>query len=179
MHAASCLSLSLRTVEGSVSQDVKDTVATWATRFGKENLFGNSISARLEATEMAVYEPVDEPDKKQARIVFEIDVTEDMCNTLGNLHGGCIATLIDMCSSLTLPLLAQHVDRSKIVHVSVSLNTTFHAPIPLGCRLKIVNETLSFGNRAATAKTEIFDKTHGRLAASGVHVKMVPSVAKL
>jgi len=31
--------------------------------------------------------------------VFELTVTDDDCNGLGNLHGGCTASLIDVCST--------------------------------------------------------------------------------
>ena len=31
--------------------------------------------------------------------VFELTVTDDDCNGLGNLHGGCTASIIDVCST--------------------------------------------------------------------------------
>jgi len=114
-----------------------------------------------------------EDGRKQARGMFEITVDESMVNHYKNMHGGCIVTLIDLCTSLTL------IAASDIMHVSQVLNTVFHAPAPLGAKLRIVAETMSLGRRALSVRCEIWDVTNSRLAATGVHVKMAPSPAKL
>ncbi|PPQ81653.1 hypothetical protein CVT24_002831 [Panaeolus cyanescens] len=47
-----------------------------------------------------------------------------------------------------------------------------------GDRIRLVNTTLTIGNRAESVRTEIWNTTHQRLVASGVHIKMVPSAPK-
>ncbi|PSR78328.1 hypothetical protein PHLCEN_2v7450 [Hermanssonia centrifuga] len=170
----------MRSAKGNVPQSIKDSLAEWYSGAADLHRFAAPIARRLEATEMSVYDKTEEPGKKEAKMVFEIDVTEDMCNFGNSVHGGCSAFLIDLCSSLAISLLAtQEPKRNVHVHVSLVLNTTYHAPAPLGCRLKIVNTTMALGGRVMTARAEIYDITHNRLVASGVHIKMPPSAPKL
>ena len=44
-------------------------------------------------------EPRLKPEKGKARatVTVELDVTPEMTNLSGNMHGGCTATLLDMC----------------------------------------------------------------------------------
>ncbi|KAI0787060.1 hypothetical protein BC629DRAFT_489836 [Irpex lacteus] len=128
---------------------------------------------------MGVQLPLGEPGKRQARIIYEVDTTEDMCDTSGNLSSGCIASIVDWSTSIACRLLVLYLDPGLPLHVSLSLGVTNHTPAPLGCRLQIVSTTVSFNTQTADSKTEIFDKTHGRRIASGWHTKMVPSVVKL
>ncbi|KAH6902822.1 hypothetical protein BKA70DRAFT_1374281 [Coprinopsis sp. MPI-PUGE-AT-0042] len=59
--------------------------------------------------------------------------------------------------------------------VSQSLNIVYHSPAALGDRIRIVNQTMTVGARAQSARTEIWNLTHHRLVSSGTHIKMVPS----
>lgn len=36
------------------------------------------------------------------KLIWEFNVQEAHCNQLGNIHGGCVATIIDVCSSFAL-----------------------------------------------------------------------------
>ncbi|KAI0690853.1 HotDog domain-containing protein [Cytidiella melzeri] len=173
--AATTLATTLRQARGNASPEAKLCVATWYGSKGSTKQYIYPIMSRMEATDVDVLDVPELPRKKQARIVFELDVQEDMCNALLNVHGGCSATLIDICTSLTVSLLAFYVSPQTRNHVSLALNTTYHSPAPLGSRLKIVCTTVAFGARTMTAKAEIYDKTLGRLVATGVHVKMQPS----
>ncbi|KAJ3550417.1 hypothetical protein NM688_g5083 [Phlebia brevispora] len=169
----------IRTAKGNVTQETKDALSRWYSGAIGSQGFAREVSARLEATELSVYDKPEESGKKEAKVVFEIDVKDDMCNFGNNMHGGCAAFLIDLCSSVALTLLASQTAPDKLSHVSLVLNTIYHAPAPKGCRLKIVNTTVALGGRVMTARTEIFDKTKNRLAVSGVHLKMAPSPPKL
>ncbi|THG97003.1 hypothetical protein EW026_g4925 [Hermanssonia centrifuga] len=116
----------MRSAKGNVPQSIKDSLAEWYSGAADLHRFAAPIARRLEATEMSVYDKTEEPGKKEAKMVFEIDVTEGE-----------------------------------------------------GCRLKIVNTTMALGGRVMTARAEIYDITHNRLVASGVHIKMPPSAPKL
>ncbi|EMD40335.1 hypothetical protein CERSUDRAFT_110928 [Gelatoporia subvermispora B] len=126
----------------------------------------------MVATEMNAYRRP-EDGKQHARGIFELTVDINMQNRRKTLHGGCIATLIDVCTSLVLNAIH---DEPSVTQV---LDTVFHAPVPTGARVRIVCDTISIGKRAITLRCEVWDITNNRLAATGVHVKMSPSPAKL
>ncbi|KAI0092119.1 HotDog domain-containing protein [Irpex rosettiformis] len=173
--AKTTLGRSLRAARGNASPEAKEYVAKWYGGSGNSRQYIFPILSRMEATDVDVIDIPDIPGKKQGRIVFELSVEEDMCNALNSVHGGCSAALIDICTSLTVSLMAFYVAPKTHSHVSLVLNTTYHSPAPIGSRLKIVCTTVAFGARTMTVKAEIYDKTHGRLVATGMHVKMQPS----
>ncbi|KAI0340838.1 hypothetical protein BDW22DRAFT_1430503 [Trametopsis cervina] len=176
VFSRSRLATSLREARGSASPEAKQAVGKWYGSRGTESQFIYPILSRMEATDVDVTELEDVPGKTQGRIVFEMDVQSDMCNALLAMHGGCTAALIDICTSLTVSLVAFYVSPATKSHVSLVLNTTYHSPAPLNSRIKIVCSTVAFGARTMTAKAEVYDKTHNRLVATGVHVKMQPSL---
>ncbi|KAJ7145850.1 HotDog domain-containing protein [Mycena epipterygia] len=164
-------------ISGNADDGVKEFLSNLSNSFGKrfnqKPAFGNSILARMVVTEASVNKKAEEPLKEEGRVVCELIVTEDMLNGGGNVHGGCSAYLIDMCSTLALIVVHQGMN------VSQSLNIVYHSPAGLGEKLRIVNTTMTVGARAVSARTEIWNATHHRLVASGVHIKMQPSAPKL
>ncbi|KAJ7482300.1 HotDog domain-containing protein [Mycena galericulata] len=162
-------------IAGNADEEVKKALSDIPNFFGKRRRshkppFGDSIIQRLVVTHASLEAKADEPLKKEGRVVCELEVTEDMLNGGGNVHGGCSAFLIDMCSHLALI-----VYQPGGIHVSQSLNIVYHSPATLGEKLRIVNTTLTVGARALSARTEIWNATQHRLVASGVHIKMQPS----
>ncbi|KAJ6542645.1 HotDog domain-containing protein [Mycena capillaripes] len=165
-------------ISGNVEPELLEAFADLPTMFGlnrKEKPgFGDSILRALVVTEASIQKKAEEPLKQEGRVVCEIVVTEEMLNGGGNVHGGCSAFLIDVCS--TMCLLAF---QAGIHTVSQSLNIVYHSPATIGETLRIVNTTMTVGARALSARTEIWNATKHRLVASGVHIKMRPSEAKL
>lgn len=124
------------------------------------------------------YTNADGKVKEICTVVHELDVEEDMLNGGGNLHGGCSGFLIDNCSSV---VLLMHTDASgksyrRTADVSQALNFTLHAPARLGTPLKIISTSIAIGGRTSTVRCEIWDTKNERLVASGVHIKMAPTV---
>ncbi|KAJ6476206.1 HotDog domain-containing protein [Mycena sanguinolenta] len=163
-----------------VDEDFKNALTDLSHVFGKPmNLndrskeFGESIDQQLLVTQASVQSKSEEPTKKEGRLVCEIVVTDDMLNFLGNVHGGCSAFLIDICSSMCLMV------HQRGMHVSQSLDIVYHSPAMLGETLRIISNTITLGARVMSARTEIWNATKHRLVASGVHVKMQPSRPKL
>ncbi|OJT09689.1 hypothetical protein TRAPUB_13829 [Trametes pubescens] len=60
-----------------------------------KGLFAKSTGSRLEITEVSLYER-EEDKKTQVRMVFELDIDEDMLNSGNMVHGGCSMFLIDV-----------------------------------------------------------------------------------
>ncbi|KAJ7223056.1 HotDog domain-containing protein [Mycena pura] len=165
-------------ITGNVDDHTKQAFSDLPALFGSRRKggrvnFGDDIFARIVVTHASVDNKAEEPLKQEGRVVCEIVVTEDMLNGGGNLHGGCSAYLIDNCSSLSLMIVQPGPN------VSQSLNIVYHSPATLGDKLRIVNTSIAIGARALSARAEIWNVTKHRLVASGVHIKMQPSTAKL
>ncbi|KAF5363617.1 hypothetical protein D9756_000112 [Leucocoprinus leucothites] len=174
--------MSIAHIKGNASDDIKRVLGnpaaffrTFRTQDFNHQLFGDAISDRLVCTEISLHKKPEEPKKVEAKVVVEITVEEDMVNGGGNIHGGCSAFLIDMCSTLSLTALNMNTTGEIIPSVSQALNIVYHSPAGLGDKLRLVNTTLTLGARAHSARTEIWNVTHHRLVASGTHIKMQPS----
>ncbi|EIW51891.1 uncharacterized protein TRAVEDRAFT_75616 [Trametes versicolor FP-101664 SS1] len=169
--------------EGNLSPEQRSAILVFADRILRgRGRFAKSTGSRLEVTEVSLYER-EEDKKTQMRMVFEVDVNEDMLNS-GDTAYSRVRTVVlrprthRSCSFITLYALGIATDR-KMRLVSQALTTVFHAPAKTGAKLRIVNTTVAFGARTVTARTEIWDATNRRLVASGVNSQMQPSVAKL
>ncbi|KAA1466659.1 Thioesterase/thiol ester dehydrase-isomerase [Dentipellis sp. KUC8613] len=162
-------------VAGNASLDAKARVARgYAIIAKKTSGFSAPIARRLHLVEVDVRGKADEPSRQEARVVCETEVAEDMLNIAGNMHGGCSAFLVDVCSSTPFAALSPE----GAMGVSQAINMVYHAPARLGDKLKIVSTTIAVGARVMSARCEIWDTTNHRLVASGVHVKMDPSPPK-
>ncbi|KAF9261912.1 hypothetical protein L218DRAFT_960866 [Marasmius fiardii PR-910] len=140
--------------------------------------YSDEVAKRIVVTEVSILSHPEEPSKSIGRVVCELKVHEDMINRSRTVHGGCSAYLVDVCSSLALTALAL-ANVGTVDHVSQSLNMVYHSPAAVGDKLRVVNTTMTMGSRAMSARTEIWNETHHRLVASGVHIKMQPSGPKL
>ncbi|KAG6812150.1 hypothetical protein H0H92_004149 [Tricholoma furcatifolium] len=154
--------LDVSKVAGNAPDHVKAVVANTSMFYRhidgvKGPIFGEAITKRMAVTEISIDKKAEEPLKSEGRVVCELTVQDDMVNGGGNIHGGCSAFLVDVCSSMCL--------------MALRLADT----AGLGDRLRIVNTTMTMGARALSARTEIWNLTHHRLVSSGVHIKMKPS----
>ncbi|KZV75355.1 hypothetical protein PENSPDRAFT_571580 [Peniophora sp. CONT] len=141
--------------------------------YGNDQGFALPVAKRISVTDVTIEEKKDAPGKTETTLVCELDVQKDMVNAYDSLHGGASAYLVDVCSSLALAAAG------KLNSVSQALNVVYHAPAPLGSHLRIMNWTITVGSRVMSTRTEIWDATGGRLVATGIHIKMEPSAAKL
>jgi len=167
-------------ITGNASDDIKRFLDSVLTNPRKERspTFAESIQRRLQVTEVSINKKAEEERKTEARVVLELEVSEDMLNGGGNIHGGCSAFLVDTCSTLALIALGIANTGEISPSVSQSLNIVYHSPAQLGDKLRLVNTTLTIGARAQSARTEIWNVMHHRLVVSGTHVKMAPSIPK-
>ncbi|KAJ7058108.1 HotDog domain-containing protein [Mycena amicta] len=165
-----------RAITGNADPSMKEMYSDLRKLLGTRRdkpAFGDAIILRMGVVHASIDNKAEEPLKKEAKVVVEIEVFDEMLNGGGNVHGGCSAFLIDICSTLSLLLLDPGLT------VSQSLNIVYHSPATLGEKLRIVNTTMTVGARALSARTEIWNTTKHRLVASGVHIKMQPSPSKL
>ncbi|KAF5361650.1 hypothetical protein D9758_007314 [Tetrapyrgos nigripes] len=171
-------------VSGNVSEDIKRLLAyPWESLYLGEDDDGqwrwwgynSDLFKRTKVTEVSVEKNALEAKKYTGKVVCEIDVERDMVNPDRVLQGGCTAFLADMCTNLCLFALAMHAGGEQN-STSQALNVIYHAPSPLGDRLRITSTTISLGARTMSARVEMWSIKYHRLIASAVHMKMLPSV---
>lgn len=109
-------------------------------------------------------------DPKHPRCVFSYEVREEDTNGLGNLHGGCTATLFDFATTMPICLISApgfwwHLG------VSRTLNVTYLRPIPIGEKILIECEVMSIGKTMSTIRGVIKRQTDGLVMATCEHGK--------
>jgi len=169
-------------VPGNSSPQIKNRVASFFATFdrlGGGGLFAESVGERLKLTEVSVNKKVEDSAKTEGRVVCEIEVSRDMLNWGFTVHGGCIAYLVDLCTSLSAITIDEREGDPIRFSISQALNILYHGPAHLGDVLRLVSTTVANGRRVQTIQCEVWNTTQHRLAASGVHVKMAPSDPKL
>jgi len=159
-------------IKGNVDIDVKKHVAGVLSLFMDrgDRGFADTIGARIRVKEISINQHPNSAKRKQGVVICELEVEQDMINGAGNMHGGCSAYLIDICTSLPLAAVT-----GGYAGVSQSINMIYHAPAPQGTKLRIISQTVTTGSRALSSRGEIWDIENERLVASGTHVKMAPS----
>lgn len=92
------------------------------------------------------------------------------CNYLGNLHGGCAATLFDTLSSMIL-LGVSKPGFFQLGGVSRHLDVTYLRPVPVGTRVKLVSKVVNIGKRLALMRSEIVRVDTGAVCMVSDHEK--------
>ena len=82
---------------------------------------------------------------------FSYIVQEDHGNRMGNLHGGCAATLFDFCTTMPLTLISRP-GFWQYLGVSRTLNVTYMRPARLGEEVLIRCEVVQAGKNLATLR---------------------------
>ncbi|OTB08939.1 hypothetical protein M426DRAFT_316235 [Hypoxylon sp. CI-4A] len=87
-------------------------------------------------------------------IIFQFTVQPIHSNGLDNLHGGCAATILDLCTSMPLHLISKP-GFWQYTGVSRTLNVTYLRPVPVGTTVYIKCEILSAGRNLCAIRGEI------------------------
>lgn len=99
------------------------------------------------------------------RVECSFPVSEGVVNTYGTLHGGAIATLVDVVG--TIALLTKDPTRAG---VTVEMSTSYLKAAKGGETVKIVGQVLKAGKTLGFTQVDIFN-AKGDLLASGRHTK--------
>ncbi|GAW07385.1 hypothetical protein LENED_009373 [Lentinula edodes] len=136
------------TISGNASDDRKTFLVDPQLSFNTlvegnfTTTFAQSIVEKIYISEVSLVQNVIEPLRQESRVVYTMQVAEDMINGMGNLHGGCSALLVDLCSTLAMVALQMHITGKPTVTVSQGFM------LQLDC------------TRVVSAKTEIWSATH-------------------
>ena len=98
-----------------------------------------------------------------ARLVVRLQVTPELRNYGGTLHGGAAATLVDNVGSLAIVA----ADRDGRFGVSTDLNVSWLAPIPVGEWITVEATVLKSGRNLAFVSVDIRRESDGVLAVQG------------
>jgi uncharacterized protein (TIGR00369 family) len=85
-----------------------------------------------------------------------------------NLHGGCVASLIDICSSFAI--LTATGKEWSLIGISTDLSVSYFLPVQEGEEITIVCDVLRVGSALGSIHTKIYNKK-GDLCYSGSHTK--------
>ncbi|RDL33625.1 Thioesterase ester dehydrase-isomerase [Venustampulla echinocandica] len=105
------------------------------------------------------------------RVVFRYTVKPSHCNRLGNLHGGCTATLFDICTTTSLAPIAKE-GFWVFAGVSRTLSVTYIRPIPVGETVLIDCEVVHAGKRLCALKGQMKRESDGAVMAVCEHGKV-------
>ncbi|KAL7623712.1 hypothetical protein AAE478_005264 [Parahypoxylon ruwenzoriense] len=87
-------------------------------------------------------------------ITFRFAVQPIHSNGLDNLHGGCAATIFDLCTTLPLHLVSRP-GFWQYTGVSRALNVTYLRPVPVGTTVHIKCEVLQAGRNLCALRGEM------------------------
>ncbi|KAI9054615.1 hypothetical protein LZ554_001768 [Drepanopeziza brunnea f. sp. 'monogermtubi'] len=147
--------------EGSMAEE---NYGGWAAHLFRNNL--KLISASAHPT---------------GRVLFRYTVQPTHCNRLGNLHGGCTATIFDFATTCALPPIAAP-GFWVFAGVSRTLNVTYLRPIPVGETVLVECEVVHAGKRLCSLKGSMKRERDGAVMATCEHGKVSidpPAAGKL
>ncbi|EXJ74996.1 uncharacterized protein A1O5_01692 [Cladophialophora psammophila CBS 110553] len=102
--------------------------------------------------------------------VFEMKAAPLFTNRMGNMHGGAVAMIHDMCTTMAAAPLARR-DFWWFGGVSRTLLITYLRPVRQNMDLLIECEVLQQGARLSTIRGEMRDKRTGQLLSVAEHNK--------
>ncbi|EYC30683.1 hypothetical protein Y032_0004g1715 [Ancylostoma ceylanicum] len=105
----------------------------------------------------------------EGRVKVEFDVSQEMLNPVGTLHGGCTATLVDI-----LTTAACMATPRGLPGVSVDLHVTYLAAAKEGETVVIDAEVIRAGKTLAFTKADLIHKASNKIIATGLHTKAFP-----
>eukprot|EP01098_Paradermamoeba_levis_P011910 TRINITY_DN5127_c0_g1_i1.p1 TRINITY_DN5127_c0_g1~~TRINITY_DN5127_c0_g1_i1.p1 ORF type:complete len:259 (-),score=77.91 TRINITY_DN5127_c0_g1_i1:169-885(-) len=99
-------------------------------------------------------------------VTCSIEVTKRLANSYGTLHGGAICTIVDIVGTMAMLTL-----NPLKPGVSIDLNTSFLAAVPIGESVIIEGKVLKQGKSLAFTQVDLYRKKDKVLIASGRHTK--------
>ncbi|TVY14461.1 Acyl-coenzyme A thioesterase 13 [Lachnellula arida] len=114
------------------------------------------------------------------RVVFRFKIQPEHCNRLGNMHGGCTATIFDICTTCALAPIAKE-GFWAYSGVTRTLSVTYLRPIPEGETVLIEAEVVHAGKRLCALKGVMKRESDGAVLTTCEHGKasIDPEVSKL
>jgi acyl-coenzyme A thioesterase 13 len=104
-------------------------------------------------------------------VTFELKVPRSLCNSGDNLHGGAVALIFDMCTSMAIAPVSRP-GFWDTGHVSRTLNCTYLRPAPVGTDLLVECELVHLGKTMGTIQGVMKRKEDGAVCYLCEHGKV-------
>lgn len=111
-----------------------------------------------------------EGEDDEAKATFELEVVPGLCNPMNMMHGGAMALLADMTTTMTAAPIARHAWR-EFGGVSRTLGVTYLRPTYLGTTVAVHCILRSVSSRLSVIQFIARDKASGKLLALAEHGK--------
>lgn len=95
---------------------------------------------------MSASQSTTEGKGKEAKATFELEVIPELCNPMNRMHGGAMALLADMTTTMAAAPIAQQ-GWWEFGGVSRTLSVTYLRPTPLGTTVVVDCVLRSIGSR--------------------------------
>ncbi|KAF2430266.1 Thioesterase/thiol ester dehydrase-isomerase [Tothia fuscella] len=112
----------------------------------------------------------DPSDPNRGYSTFSLTVHRSLCNQGGNLHGGAVALIFDICTSVTIAGIARE-GFWDTGHVSRTLNCTYLRPAPEGTVVLVESEIVHLGKSLAQLTGKIRKEDDGKVCYTCEHGK--------
>uniref|UniRef100_A0A1B6D0H2 Acyl-coenzyme A thioesterase 13 n=1 Tax=Clastoptera arizonana TaxID=38151 RepID=A0A1B6D0H2_9HEMI len=122
----------------------------------------------------SVLQKIDILSAENGKCTAELKVSDEHANSMGNLHGGMTATIVDVVSTLALT-----TSKRAAIGVSVDMSIMYLKGAPIGELVIISANTLKAGKTLAFLEVMISKKSNGDLVAKGCHTKFIGSESPL
>ncbi|KAI9244302.1 HotDog domain-containing protein [Phascolomyces articulosus] len=137
---------------------LEELVSLYSSRQQKSVFWEDKVHAELEIV-----------DALPNKLIWEFKVEEKHCNQLGNIHGGCVATIIDICSSFAI-LTYEGKGGWSLIGVSTDLAVSYMSGIAAGQTCRLECDVQRVGKTLANIYTTVYNED-GKLCYSGSHTK--------
>ncbi|CAO3630381.1 unnamed protein product [Cunninghamella blakesleeana] len=147
--------------------DLEDLANLYARRVGKvPEFYEDFVSPYLTM----VYSEND-------LLVWEFEVKDIHCNRMGSLHGGCAATIIDICSSFAI-LVHEGKHRWDLIGISSVLQVSYVRGVASGEKIRLECEVQKMGKNLGNIHTKVYD-SNDELLYFGPHTKYCIDMGRL
>jgi len=165
-------------ITGNAPVEIKELPIKWLALFHDNGKgFAGSIMSRVKVTDVSIIHD-SSTLRLEGKVSCEIEVTPDMCDEQGVLAQGCIFTLLDEGTNISMAVASAAEGGWRPGGVSQTINVFFHAPAAIGVKLHLVHSSIASDSQMFSARSEIWDATNHRLVASGTQLTMSPSRLK-
>ncbi|PAV58648.1 hypothetical protein WR25_10036 [Diploscapter pachys] len=106
---------------------------------------------------------------ESGRVVVEFEVTQEMANPRGTLHGGCLTALVDVSTTMAGVALRGATGMSTNMHVN------FIAPVKVGETVRMDSVITKSGKTLAYARSDLFLKEGNKPVATALHTLIYPN----
>ncbi|KAF9890497.1 hypothetical protein FE257_005902 [Aspergillus nanangensis] len=105
-----------------------------------------------------------------ATATFQMRVTHNLCSRMGNMHGGCVSLIFDMCTTMCGASIARP-DFWRFGGLSRNLTVNFFRPTKKDTLIEIHCEVIQIGSRLCTIRGEMRDVETKKLLSTAEHTK--------